>query len=210
MTPGTRAQRRFERLKPELRADLMARLCVRLAACAREALAGEEPDIASARAFVDLLQEAQKVPPPLSIVGSYGLEDTVVASIDALFLMATSLGVGPRFESEWQEAWTFARSGALGPGANSNGDALAGITDRAKAQITACLSKWPVPAGATPIPLICIDHGPNFAGMFHDRDEASDDIWAADGFELVLWLDNAGSPPLGKTLDFDGERFVLI
>lgn len=210
MTAITRAQRRFERLKREQRADLMARLCLGLAACARKALVGDEPDVASALAFIDLLQEAQKLPPPLSAAGSYRLEDAVTASIGALFLMATNLGVGSRFEAEWDEAWTFVRSSALGPGANSNSDALAGITDRAKAQVAACLSKWPIPAGAMPIPLICIDHGPNFAGMFHDRDEVGDDIWTAGGFELVLWLQHAGSLPRGKTLDFDGERFVLI
>ncbi len=200
MTPIARARQRFERLKPEQCADLMAHLCIGLTGGAREALASAEPDVTGARAFIDLLQEAQKVLPPPWMTGSQGLSDAGVESVGTLFMLAEALKIAPRFEAMWNEAWTLARSSALGPGANSNGPALAGITDRAKAQIAACRSRWPIPAGASGIPLICIDHGPNFAGMFHDREEVEDDIAATDGIELVLTLENDDEPPRGRTI----------
>lgn len=209
MTPIARAQRRFERLTPEKRAELMVRLCVGLGACAREALEDAKPDITTAHAFIVLLQEVQRELPPLRVVSSYTVRDQVVEAVGALFGMAGTLRIAPRFEAEWDAAWAFVRGGGLGPGANSVGDVLAGITDRAKAQIAACRRAWPTPADTTAIPLICIGLA-NFMGMFHDRDEAEDDIAAVDGVEVVLAMENHQEPPRGKTLDFDGERFILI
>jgi len=208
MTPIEHAQLRFERLTPQRRADLMVLLGIELASHARAALAAAEPDVVRACGFLDMLLASQKT--PLRTIGSYLLRDPFVESVGTLFQMAETLGVGSDFEVAWDRALSFVRSSALGPGANSNGNALAGITSQAKAQIAARIAAWPIPAGATPIPLVCIDHGPDLAGMFHDRVEVEDDLWTADGIELVISLANNEAPPRGKTLDFDGERFVLI
>jgi len=208
MTPIEHAQLRFDRLTRERQTDLMVLMCIELASHARDALAAAEPDIGRARDFIDMVLETQRI--PLRRIGSHLVRDPVVPSVGALFLVADTLGIGLDFKEAWDRALIVVRSSAPGPGANNNGDALAGITDRAKAQIAARLAAWPIPAGATPIPLICIDHGPELAGMFHDRVDVEDDLWTADGIELVIWLANNEVPPRGKTLDFDGERFILI
>jgi len=213
MSTVAQAQSTFLRLDDTWRTVLLAGLCAALSEKVLQAVDQREQGFGSAEAYSKLTGSVTDLFPQRMAGNSNPFREELVAKrLNALFETAERLGIGPKFQSMWDEAVANLRTDPLGPGANNNEGppALAGITDRAKAQIARSMSRWPIPAGALAIPLICIGHGPDIAGMYHDREEVEDDLWTADGFEVVIAMEDHADPPRGKTLDFDGERFVLL